>query len=86
MLGVVDPERLFVDAECGVAGHVEGEQARWPDLGVMAEPDEKRGEGEVEDQLVEERRLECVDDEPGGRSIFSPHGMVVCLPNSSWLK
>src|SRR6266487_6791114 len=35
----VDPQRFLEDAEGGVAGHVQREQARRPDPAVMAEPD-----------------------------------------------
>ena len=58
MLGGVDPQRLLEYPERRVAGHVEREQAGRPDLPVMPEPHQRGRQGQVEDQLVQERRLE----------------------------
>ena len=55
----------------------------------MAEPHQRRSEGQVEDQLVKERRLEgrILARTPAGRcdgEIASAHGSKVGRPNSSW--
>src|SRR5262249_34708360 len=54
----VDAQRFLEDPVGGVAEHVQREQARRLDLAVVAEPDQHAGPGEVEDQLVQEHRLE----------------------------
>ena len=54
----VDPDRLLEDAVGGVAGYVQREQPRRLDVAVMAQPDQEGGEQQVEDQLIQERRLE----------------------------
>jgi hypothetical protein len=56
--GRVDAKQLVDDAEGAVAGDVQREQARGADGSVAVDPDERRGEGEVPEQLVEERRVE----------------------------
>src|SRR6266581_300866 len=58
MLGRVDPQRFLVDPERRVAGDVQSEQAGRPDSGVMADPDQQRGQRQVPDQLVQEGGLE----------------------------
>src|SRR6185312_3492028 len=57
VLGRVDPERLLEDAERRVSRDVQGEQARRLDAAVMAEPDQQRRPGQVENQLIQERRV-----------------------------
>jgi hypothetical protein len=57
----VDPQLLLEDAKARIARDVKGEQARRADLPSTAEPDKRARERKVEDQLVEERRVErCV--------------------------
>src|SRR5215469_3491537 len=48
--GGIDPDGFLEDPVPGVPGHVEGEQAWWLDVPVMAEPDQGGGQGQVEDQ------------------------------------
>ena len=67
--GGVDTQDLLEDAKTRVAGHVEGEQAGWSDHSTAAEPDERAGEREVEDELVEERRVKRVELFVRGRAM-----------------
>jgi hypothetical protein len=54
----VDAEELLEDPEARVAGDVEREQAWCADSPASPERDQHAGERHVEDQFVEERRLE----------------------------
>src|SRR5262249_1425747 len=77
VLGRVDPQRLLEDPERRVPGDVQREQAGRPDRAVVAQPDEEGHEREVEDQLVQERRVErAVRQVPrrpvGGRDLQPP--------------
>ena len=58
MLGGVDPQALLEDPERRVPGHVQREQPRRADRAAAAEPHQQAGQGQVEQQLVQERRLE----------------------------
>ena len=58
VLGRIDPQRFLEDPEGRVPGHVQREQARRLDVTVMPQPDQERGQQQVEDQLVQERRVE----------------------------
>ena len=58
VVGGVNPKQLLTDSHEGVAGDVEGEEARGPDPAVMAEPHQRTGERQVPDQLIEEGRVE----------------------------
>jgi hypothetical protein len=90
MRGRIDAEQLVNGREGAVAGDVEREQARRPDVAVAVEPDQCGGEREVPQQLVQERRVERRIGEiavgPTVGSISSAHGRSVGRPNSSWLK
>ena len=54
----VDPDRLLEDPVAGVASHIQREQPPRLYPAVMAEPDQDRRERQIEDHLVQERRLE----------------------------
>jgi hypothetical protein len=56
--GRVDAEQLVDDAEAPVAGDLQREQARRADAAAAVEPDQRGGEREVPQQLIEERRME----------------------------
>ena len=58
MVGRVDAQQLLADPSERVAGDVEREQARRADRPAAAELDEREGEQEVPDDLVEEGRVE----------------------------
>ena len=58
VLGRVHPQRLLEDAERRVTRHVEREQARGLDAAVVAQPDQDGGPEQVEDELIEESRVE----------------------------
>src|ERR687888_334422 len=58
VVGGVDAQELLEDAKARVAGDVEREQPGGANLAAAAEPDQRRGESEVEDELVEERGVE----------------------------
>ena len=83
----IDPDRLLEDPERRVPGHVQGEQAPRADPPVVAQPDQQGGEGQVPDDLVQERRLEGpvaeVPGRPVGRGDLQTQGSVVGFPNSS---
>src|SRR6185312_2801457 len=58
VVGVVDALGLLEDPKARIAGHVEREQARRPDLAPRPQPHQEGGERQVPDELVEEGRLE----------------------------
>ena len=89
-MGGVGAQQLFEDAEAGVAGDVEREQPGRADLAAAPEPDQRGGEREVPDQLVEERRVKGgVGLVAGGavrRIDLQAPGQAGGPPKSSWLK
>src|SRR5665213_305752 len=57
------PPTIDRSAKGGVAGHIQREHAGRFDLAFAGEHDERGGEEQVEDQLVEERRLKrCIGE------------------------
>lgn len=65
----VDPEGLLEDAEGRVAGYVEGEEARWADAPMAAEPDEEGSKYQIPDQLIEKGRVEGGEALIAGRPV-----------------
>jgi hypothetical protein len=69
VVGGVHTQRLLEDAKGRVAGDIEGEETRWANAAMVAEPDEEGGEREIPDQLIEEGRVE------GGEGLIARRAM-----------
>jgi len=69
MVGRIDAQQLLEDPERRVSGHVEREQAWSAHRAALTQPDQRAGQGQVPEQLVEKRRLEREVAEIPGRAV-----------------